>query len=113
MSDYRLLAIDLDKTLLDNDHNVSRRNYDAPSIKFSSMRSLSGFMAHFVLEAMVTSILTFPCQYGRNTSLLLHPVVRIRKEERRHSLSGQKLYAWYGLPGLFQFGGLIELARKR
>lgn len=29
MSDYRLLAIDLDKTLLDNDHNVSRRNYDA------------------------------------------------------------------------------------
>jgi Cof subfamily protein (haloacid dehalogenase superfamily) len=29
MSDYRLLAIDLDKTLLDNSHNVSRRNYDA------------------------------------------------------------------------------------
>ncbi len=29
MSDYKLLAIDLDKTLLDNDHRVSRRNYDA------------------------------------------------------------------------------------
>ena len=29
MSNYKLLAIDLDKTLLDNDHNVSRRNYDA------------------------------------------------------------------------------------
>jgi len=29
MSDYRLLAIDLDKTLLDNNHKLSRRNYDA------------------------------------------------------------------------------------
>ena len=29
MSDYRLLAIDLDKTLLDNNHEISRRNYDA------------------------------------------------------------------------------------
>jgi Cof subfamily protein (haloacid dehalogenase superfamily) len=29
MSDYKLLAIDLDKTLLDNNHNISRRNYDA------------------------------------------------------------------------------------
>jgi len=29
MSDYRLLAIDLDKTLLDNDHKISRRNYNA------------------------------------------------------------------------------------
>ncbi len=29
MSSYKLLAIDLDKTLLDNDHNISRRNYDA------------------------------------------------------------------------------------
>ena len=29
MTRYRLLAIDLDKTLLDNDHRVSRRNYDA------------------------------------------------------------------------------------
>jgi Cof subfamily protein (haloacid dehalogenase superfamily) len=28
MSDYRLLAIDLDKTLLDNNHEISRRNYD-------------------------------------------------------------------------------------
>jgi hypothetical protein len=28
MPNYRLLAIDLDKTLLDNDHRVSRRNYD-------------------------------------------------------------------------------------
>ena len=29
MSDYKLLAIDLDKTLLGNDHRISRRNYDA------------------------------------------------------------------------------------
>ena len=29
MPDYKLLAIDLDKTLLDNNHNISRRNYDA------------------------------------------------------------------------------------
>jgi Cof subfamily protein (haloacid dehalogenase superfamily) len=29
MSDYKLLAIDLDRTLLDNNHNISRRNYDA------------------------------------------------------------------------------------
>ena len=58
------------------------------------MRSLSGFVAHFVLEAMVSSILTFPCQYGSDTSLSLHPVVGIRKEERRHSLPGRKLYAW-------------------
>ena len=29
MTHYKLLAIDLDKTLLDNDHRVSRRNYDA------------------------------------------------------------------------------------
>ena len=29
MSNCRLLAIDLDKTLLDNDHRVSRRNRDA------------------------------------------------------------------------------------
>ena len=29
MTNYRLLAIDLDKTLLDNDHRISRRNYDA------------------------------------------------------------------------------------
>ena len=29
MSSYKLLAIDLDKTLLDNDHNISRSNYDA------------------------------------------------------------------------------------
>ena len=29
MSEYRLLAIDLDKTLLDNNHNVPPRNYDA------------------------------------------------------------------------------------
>ena len=29
MPKYKLLAIDLDKTLLDNDHKVSRRNYDA------------------------------------------------------------------------------------
>jgi len=27
MPDYKLLAIDLDKTLLDNKHNISRRNY--------------------------------------------------------------------------------------
>ncbi len=29
MSEYKLLAIDLDKTLLDNDHNIPPRNYDA------------------------------------------------------------------------------------
>ena len=29
MRRYKLLAIDLDKTLLDNNHKVSRRNYDA------------------------------------------------------------------------------------
>ncbi len=29
MPKYRLLAIDLDRTLLDNNHEVSRRNYDA------------------------------------------------------------------------------------
>ncbi len=29
MSNYRLLAIDLDRTLLDNNHKVSRRNYEA------------------------------------------------------------------------------------
>ena len=29
MPDYKLLAIDLDKTLLDNDHSISRRNYNA------------------------------------------------------------------------------------
>lgn len=29
MPKYKLLAVDLDKTLLDNDHRVSRRNYDA------------------------------------------------------------------------------------
>ena len=28
MPEYKLLAIDLDKTLLDNNHNISRRNYD-------------------------------------------------------------------------------------
>ncbi len=28
MTNYKLLAIDLDKTLLDNDHRLSRRNYD-------------------------------------------------------------------------------------
>lgn len=29
MRDYKLLAIDLDKTLLDNNHRISRRNYEA------------------------------------------------------------------------------------
>ena len=29
MSEYKLLAIDLDKTLLDNTHSLSRRNYEA------------------------------------------------------------------------------------
>ena len=29
MSDYKLLAIDLDRTLLNNNHEISRRNYDA------------------------------------------------------------------------------------
>ena len=29
MPEYKLLAIDLDKTLLDNSHNIPRRNYDA------------------------------------------------------------------------------------
>ncbi len=29
MKNYKLLAIDLDKTLLDNNHRISRRNYEA------------------------------------------------------------------------------------